>query len=280
MLEDLEKGLICGSASVSACVDASPPLEVGTDCMAANRKFQSDKRRDSIRNLDIPDVAPRSTSADTSGSPRTPMKSLLPGRTLLSSTTQGSQQNDVSRVERLWDEDGKTVSGCLSNDGNSLMEFEPDVVKGRAVCADVHPKSESKVMDERGIASAASLHVPLMKFLLSDLQSKVCGFEEFPGDSEESKHKRGRKRIRDTGSNLTLGREKLIGSFSINEVTWPEVARRYIISLSRISKIGENAEYRREECMKILRCIQGDGGVLCGALDGVAGMEIDAQVGF
>ncbi|BFI41667.1 methyl-CpG-binding domain-containing protein 9 [Marchantia polymorpha subsp. ruderalis] len=278
MLEDLEKGLICGSASVSACVDASPPLEVGTDCMAANRKFQSDKRRDSIRNLDIPDVAPRSTSADTSGSPRTPMKSLLPGRTLLSSTTQGSQQNDVSRVERLWDEDGKTVSGCLSNDGNSLMEFEPDVVKGRAVCADVHPKSESKVMDERGIASAASLHVPLMKFLLSDLQSKVCGFEEFPGDSEESKHKRGRKRIRDTGSNLTLGREKLIGSFSINEVTWPEVARRYIISLSRISKIGENAEYRREECMKILRCIQGDGGVLCGALDGVAGMEIDAQL--
>ncbi|KAG6552224.1 hypothetical protein Mapa_006072 [Marchantia paleacea] len=278
MLEDLEEGLIFGSASVSACVDASESLEVGADTMAANRKFQSDRRRDLIRDVEIPDMAPRSISVDTSGSPRTPMKSLLPGRTQLSSTMHGSQQNDVSRVERFWEEDGKTVSGCPSNDANSLMEFEPNNDKGKAFCADIYPKSESEVMDERGIASAASLHVPLMKFLLSDLQSKVCGFEEFPGDSEESKHKRGRKRIRDTGSNLTLGREKLIGSFSINEVTWPEVARRYIISLSRLAKIGETAEYRREECMKILRCIQGDGGVLCGALDGVAGMEIDAQL--
>jgi len=31
------------------------------------------------------------------------------------------------------------------------------------------------------------------------------------------------------------------------------------------------------DAARILRCIQGDGGVICGALDGVMGMEADAQ---
>ncbi|KAL2609029.1 hypothetical protein R1flu_027602 [Riccia fluitans] len=262
-LEDLEEGLSCGSANVRGDeTSAFYPEPDGRFCIPG----------DAV----VPNAATTSATCEIMGSPRSLEKKPLPGRTNLGTSAHVSQRKEPGRMERRTEDDGKQI-GSPSNDKISLMDggtehevFSTDVIQPRL--------AEPKLTDEPGLESAAFLHVPVIKFLMGDLQSKICGIEELPGTADELKHKRGRKRVRDIVANACFGREKLTDSFSINRLTWPEVARRYIISLSRIKEIGETTEFGREECMKILRCIQGDGGVLCGALDGVAGMEIDAQL--
>ena len=64
----------------------------------------------------------------------------------------------------------------------------------------------------------------------------------------------------------------------INELTWPELARRYMLAFLSMDGNLESAEITARESAKVFRCLRGDGGLLCGSLTGVAGMEADAQV--
>jgi hypothetical protein len=64
----------------------------------------------------------------------------------------------------------------------------------------------------------------------------------------------------------------------INELTWPELARRYILAFLSMDGNLESAEITARESGKVFRCLRGDGGLLCGSLTGVAGMEADALV--
>eukprot|EP01018_Ginkgo_biloba_P007288 Gb_22434 [translate_table: standard] len=119
----------------------------------------------------------------------------------------------------------------------------------------------------------ARAHIPLLKVLLTELQNKVSAVVDPNIDPGEVKSKRGRKK--DSENAAPLKRSK-IDIPPVNEITWPELARRYILAVSALEMCGD--EITSRDGAKILRCIQGDGGVLCGALDGVVGMEADAQL--
>ncbi|KAG0486564.1 hypothetical protein HPP92_008659 [Vanilla planifolia] len=62
----------------------------------------------------------------------------------------------------------------------------------------------------------------------------------------------------------------------VNEFTWPELARRYILAVSSINGSMDLSEAFNRDGAKVFRCLQGDGGMLCGSLSGIAGMEADA----
>lgn len=116
-------------------------------------------------------------------------------------------------------------------------------------------------------------HKSLLRGLISELQSKVAALVDPNYDSGESKSKRGRKK--DVDSCVPAKRTK-INILPINELTWPELARRYMLAVLSMDGNLDSAEVIARESSKVFRCLQGDGGVLCGSLTGVAGMEADA----
>lgn len=118
-------------------------------------------------------------------------------------------------------------------------------------------------------------HKSLLRVLVGELQSKAATLLYLNFDSGESKSRRGRKK--DVDSGMPAKRTK-INMLPINELTWPELARRYILAVLSMDGNLESAEIMARESVKVFRCLQGDGGVLCGSLTGVAGMEADALV--
>ncbi|CAN6969271.1 unnamed protein product [Brassica oleracea var. botrytis] len=117
-------------------------------------------------------------------------------------------------------------------------------------------------------------HISLLQVLICELQSKVAAFVDPNFDSGESRSRRGRKKDDSTVSDK---RNKL-HMLPVNELTWPELARRYILSLLSMDGNHESAEIAARESGKVFRCLQGDGGLLCGSLTGVAGMEADSML--
>ncbi|KAL0377440.1 UNVERIFIED_CONTAM: Methyl-CpG-binding domain-containing protein 9 [Sesamum radiatum] len=60
----------------------------------------------------------------------------------------------------------------------------------------------------------------------------------------------------------------------LNDLTWPELARRYVLAVLFMIADSESVEVRED--MDMFRCLHGDGGPRCGALTGVVGLEADA----
>lgn len=118
-------------------------------------------------------------------------------------------------------------------------------------------------------------HYSLLKVLVSELQSKVAALVDPNFDSGESKSRRGRKK--DADNTIPTKKTKL-NMLPINELTWPELARRYILSVLSMDGNLDSSEITIRESGKVFRCLQGDGGVLCDSLTGVAGMQADALV--
>ena len=118
-------------------------------------------------------------------------------------------------------------------------------------------------------------HSALLKVLVGELLSKVAAFAVPNFDAGESKSRRGRKKEAD---NLAPVKQMKVDKLPINELTWPELARRYILTISSLDGKFDCAEINYREGWKVFRCLQGDGGTLCGSLTGVAGMEADALV--
>ncbi|KAL5207727.1 hypothetical protein ABZP36_032162 [Zizania latifolia] len=117
------------------------------------------------------------------------------------------------------------------------------------------------------------VHLTLFRVLFGELLSKVAIFLDPNIDPKESKTRRGRKR--DT-ENLISAKEFKFDMLTANKLTWPELARRYILAVSSISGCMDLSDISSREGVKLFRCLQGDGGILCGALPGVVGMEKDA----
>ncbi|KAF9623039.1 hypothetical protein IFM89_036020 [Coptis chinensis] len=118
-----------------------------------------------------------------------------------------------------------------------------------------------------------NVHSSLLKVLVGELQAKVAPLADPNFDAGESKSKRGRKK--DVDSSFLLKTSK-IEMLPVNELTWPELARRYVLAVLSMDSNFDSSETSNQEGGKVFRCLQGDGGVLCGALTGVAGMEADA----
>ncbi|KAK3033576.1 hypothetical protein RJ639_032424 [Escallonia herrerae] len=115
--------------------------------------------------------------------------------------------------------------------------------------------------------------VSLLKTLISELQTKVAAIVYPNFETGESKSKRGRKKDADYWIAATSTKLKTL---PLNELTWPELVRRYILAILSMDGILDSPEITIRESAKVFRCLQGDGGVLCGSLTGVVGIEADA----
>ncbi|XBH75121.1 hypothetical protein VPH35_101936 [Triticum aestivum] len=111
------------------------------------------------------------------------------------------------------------------------------------------------------------VHLALIKVLFGEVLSKLSI------DPKESKPRRGRKK--DTES-LISTKDFNFDMLTANKLTWPELARRYMLAISSINGCMDVSDISSRERVKLFRCLHGDGGILCGAVPGVAGMEKDA----
>lgn len=115
----------------------------------------------------------------------------------------------------------------------------------------------------------------VLKVLICELQSKVAALMGPKFDTGESKLKRGKNK----DMNPSVGKEGTnLNMLPINELTWPELVRRYILAILSTYGNIDYPEIASRESGKVFRCLLGDGGVLCGALTGIVGMEADALV--
>ncbi|XP_065877464.1 methyl-CpG-binding domain-containing protein 9 [Euphorbia lathyris] len=158
---------------------------------------------------------------------------------------------------------------CMINGDSShvLMKMENKATKDLA-------EASSSVAHCRcsGVA-LTEVHSSLLSVLIGELQLKVAAIVDPSFDSGDLKSKRGRRKDVDS---LTAARRSKLTTLPFNELTWPELARRYILAVLSMDGNLESAESTARESVKVFRCLQGDGGVLCGSLAGVAGMEADA----
>lgn len=116
-------------------------------------------------------------------------------------------------------------------------------------------------------------HNSLLRVLIGELLSRVAALVDPNSEPGETRTRRGRRK--DVDSAFPAKRTKL-NMLPINELTWPELARRYILAFLSMDGNLESAEITARESGKVFRCLRGDGGLLCGSLTGVAGMEADA----
>ncbi|CAN6448676.1 unnamed protein product [Victoria cruziana] len=119
----------------------------------------------------------------------------------------------------------------------------------------------------------AKAHAALLKLLVGELQYKVTAILGPNADAAEQRPKRGRKRDSEV---LQPSNKPKPDVLPINELTWPELSRRYVLAILAMDGTRETGEVTTRDSAKILRCLRGDGGVLTGALAGLAGMEADA----
>lgn len=117
------------------------------------------------------------------------------------------------------------------------------------------------------------VHITLLKVLVGELLNKVSVFLDPNFDARDLKPKRGRKKDVESSSPIKEMKNELL---TANELTWPELARRYVLAV--LSMNGRMEDISARESLKVYRCLQGDGGLLCGSLSGIAGMEADALV--
>lgn len=115
----------------------------------------------------------------------------------------------------------------------------------------------------------------LLKLLVTELLSKAAVYVRPNLDAGESKSKRGRKKDLDW---LTELKKMKLDMLPVNELTWHEVARRYILAVLSMDGNLDSAEIASRESGKVFHCLRGDGGVLCGSLTGIAALEGDAMV--
>lgn len=177
-------------------------------------------------------------------------------RSQLGKTECGNHQTHVT--------ENSDLSASLYNDQGPVT-FIP--VESAASRQSSEIEVASQTFSKCNGVALTKAHVPLLKVLLGELQNKVVYFADPNVDAKDSRSRRGRKK--DIEYPSSAKNELLI----MNELTWPELARRYVLSV--LSMKGRLEERER---LKIFRCLHGDGGVLCGSLSGVSGMEADAML--
>ncbi|KAK4842027.1 hypothetical protein QYF36_014509 [Acer negundo] len=113
----------------------------------------------------------------------------------------------------------------------------------------------------------------LLKILLGELQSKVANFVDSNFDGGETKSRRRRKKDID---NSMSAKKVMLDLLPINGLTWPELARRYVLTVSSMEGNLDIVDFVNHENGKAFHCLRGDGRTIRGSLPGVAGMEADA----
>lgn len=195
----------------------------------------------------------------------------------------------LEKSERDMDESQVLIS--QGTDGNCRSLLSPRVETGPSGSMEsshAFIQMETEAMKEAAQVKLASFtyarcfgvtltkaHNSLLRVLIRELLSRVAVLVDPNSEPGETRTRRGRRKDMDSG--VSAKRTKL-NMLPINELTWPELARRYILAFLTMDGNLESAEITARESGKVFRCLRGDGGVLCGSLTGVAGMEADAQV--
>lgn len=115
----------------------------------------------------------------------------------------------------------------------------------------------------------------LLKVLVSELSFKAA-LHVYPNlDDVNGMPIRGKKR---EVENAVFAKKIKLEMLPVNELTWPELARRYVLAVVAMEGNLESSEIASREGAKVFHCLQGDGGTLCGSLTGLPAMEADALV--
>lgn len=187
--------------------------------------------------------------------------------------------------------DGSQVLSSQGGDGNCRRILSPRCetgLSGSIESSHAFIQVETEAMKEAAQVKLASFtyarcfgvaltkaHNSLLRVLIGELQLKVAALVDPNSEPGETRTRRGRRK--DIDSTVPAKRTK-VNMLPINELTWPELARRYLLSFLSMDGNLESAEITARESGKVFRCLRGDGGLLCGSLTGVAGMEADALV--
>ncbi|XP_058114916.1 methyl-CpG-binding domain-containing protein 9 isoform X2 [Magnolia sinica] len=180
---------------------------------------------------------------------------------------EGRETRDVN-VQRTDSSGYCTLSHTSEENSPTFIQVETGSTKDAA-----QARVASRTYGRCTGVTLTKAHTSLLKVLVAELQSKVAAFVDPNFDAGESKPRRGRKKDVD---NSTPPKKSKIDILPVNELTWPELARRYILSVIAMDGNLDSTEIANRESGRVYRCLQGDGGVLCGSLAGVAGMEADA----
>ncbi|KAJ0815412.1 putative histone acetyltransferase chromatin regulator PHD family [Helianthus annuus] len=121
----------------------------------------------------------------------------------------------------------------------------------------------------------SDFQMAMVKMLVEDMLSKIVIND--PSNVIESKSRKARKKNMEVKVNVH-GQKSKIGIFPVNEFTWPELARRYILVLLSMDDGFEDLEITGRVFNDIFLCLSGNGGPLCGYLTGMAAIEADAVV--
>ncbi|KAL8519010.1 hypothetical protein ACS0TY_010093 [Phlomoides rotata] len=137
--------------------------------------------------------------------------------------------------------------------------------------------SSGKKVSQAGVTGLllAKILGSLLKLLVTELFSKVAVYVCPNFDAGESKSRRGRKKDLDY---LAALKKRKLDMLPVNELTWHEITRRYTLAVLSMDGNLDSAEVVSRESGKVFHCLQGDGGVLCGSLTGIAALEGDAVV--
>lgn len=131
---------------------------------------------------------------------------------------------------------------------------------------------ESERDDSQSLLS--KYQMAMLKVVVEDVLANVVISESF--SAMDSKLRKGRKKNMDAA---VPGKKIETGLFPVNEITWPELARRYIL-VSLSMDANTDLDITKREFDEVFRCLNGDGGPLCGSFTGMAAIEADAVVRF
>ncbi|KAI3670057.1 hypothetical protein L6452_41650 [Arctium lappa] len=120
-----------------------------------------------------------------------------------------------------------------------------------------------------------TVHQALLPELVSELLDKIASVVNIASEAEVSKSKWGHKK--DT-ANRNMAKRIKLDMIPINQLTWPEVVRRYILAYLLMGGRVDFSDIAIRNNTKLIRCLQGDGGICCCPLTGVAGVDVDAQL--
>lgn len=138
-----------------------------------------------------------------------------------------------------------------------------------------HAKQVSQTNSQRRGVALVTVLCSLLKILLGELQSKIASFVDSNFDGGETKSRRRRKK---DPENSFSAKKVMLDLIPINGLTWPELARRYVLTVSSLEGNLDVGDFMNNETGKAFHYLQGDGRTIHGSLPGVAAMEADALV--
>ncbi|KAL1828753.1 hypothetical protein DCAR_0208010 [Daucus carota subsp. sativus] len=148
---------------------------------------------------------------------------------------------------------------------SSCSNYFPVVAEKFLACMGTHGNCTGVIL--------TNAHTSLLSTLISELLIKVAPHVDPNFDTGEFKSKRGKKK---DSENSNIAKKAKIDALPINDLTWPELARRYVLAVLSMEGNLDCTEIISRESGRVFHCLQGDGGPLCGSLTGVAAMEADA----